>query len=82
MTYERYSLANCYCIVYKSLLMMGWGNNPRRARFRIVFLTIVLSSMIVYYLWEAMLISYFQTPKTVIPFSSLEEFLSKSDKKV
>ena len=62
--------------------MLGWSSTPVKARKRITFLTVVVFSMLIYYLWEAMLISYFSTPKTFQPFNSLEEFLSKSDKKV
>ena len=80
--YEEFSLSNCYGFLFKSLMMMGWSDTPLSVRKRIAFLSIVVGSMVLYYLWEAMLISYFQTPKFSIPFNSLEEFLSKSDKKV
>ena len=79
---DGFSISSCYCLLYKSILMMGWSNTPRKVRQRISFITIVIGSMVFYYQWEAMLISYFQNPKINIPFNSLEEFLSKSDKKV
>ena len=62
--------------------MLGWSSTPPKTRKRITFLSVVFASMLFYYLWEAMLISYFSTPTQFQPFNSLEEFLSKSDKKV
>ena len=80
--YEEYSLSNCYGLLFKSLMMMGCSVTPCELRKRIAFISIFVGSMLLYYQWEAMLISYFQTPTISIPFNSLEEFLSKSDKKV
>ena len=79
---EHYSLSDCYSLVYKSLLMLGCSTTPHKGRRRITFLTVMTGSVVLYYLWEAMLISYFSTPKTFLPFNSLEGLLKESDKKV
>ena len=79
---DNYSLSDCYCLVYKSLLLLGWTTTLKKTRKRITFLSVLTGSMLFYYLWEAMLISYFSTPKTFIPFDSLDGLLTKSDKKV
>ena len=73
---------NCYVLVYKSLLMLGVSSPPRKIRKQITFLSVTTSSMLLFFLWEAMLISYFSTPLKFQSFNSLEEFLSKTDKKV
>ena len=62
--------------------MLGGNIAPQKISRRITFITVLAGSMLIYYLWEAMLISYFSTPKTVLPFNSLEELLTKSDRKV
>ena len=79
---EGFSLSDCYCLVYKSILMLGDTTAPQKMSRRITFITVLTGSMMLYYLWEAMLISYFSTPKIDLPFNSLEELLTKSDRKV
>ena len=79
---DTFSLTNSYVLVYKSLLMLGSSSTPRKMRKQIAFISVVIMSMLFYYLWEAMLISYFSTPFKFQPFNSLEEFLLKTDKKV
>ena len=79
---DDFSLSTCYCIVYRSLLMLGWNTTPETLRKRITFLFVLTGGMVFYWLWEAMLISYFSSPTTFLPFNSLEGFLTKSDKKV
>lgn len=49
---------------------------------RISYLSIVIGAMLVYWWWEAMLITYFSFPLTTLPFNNLEELITKSDKKV
>ena len=80
--YDDYSLSDSYGIVYRSLLKMGLSNTPKNLRKRIAFFSVLFGGMVTYYLWEAMLISYFSSPKTSLPFDSLQGFLSHSDKKV
>ena len=79
---DDFSLSDCFCFMYKSLLMIGGTTAPQKISGRITFISVITGSMLFYYLWEAMLISYFSTAKTVLPFNSLEELLTKSDKKV
>merc|ERR1719242_2272549 len=80
--HDDYSLSDSYSIVYRSLLKMGLSNTPKNLRKRIAFFSVLFGGMVTYYLWEAMLISYFSSPKTSLPFDSLQGFLSHSDKKL
>ena len=68
--------------MYQSVLMMSSNSAPRKMRNRITFLSVVSGGMFFYFVWEAMLISYVASPKTVTPFDSLEELLLNSNKKV
>ena len=79
---DDFLLSDCYCIIYRSVIMYGWNSAPDGFRKRLTFLSILTGGMILYWYWEAMLITYFSVPTTVLPFNSLEEFLTKSDKKV
>ena len=55
---------------------------PETTRKRIVFLTALTMGMVLYWLWEAMLISYFSAAKLTLPFNNLEELLLQSDSQV
>ena len=75
-------LSDCFNIVYRSLLLLGCNMAPETTRKRIVFLTALTMGMVLYWLWEAMLISYFSAAKLTLPFNNLEELLIQSDSKV
>ena len=42
----------------------------------------MVAGMLIYWLWEAMLISYFSLPNIALPFNSMEELVTKSNLKV
>ena len=69
-------------IVYRSLLMLGCDTVPDSFRSRIVFIVVLIMGMVLYWLWEAMLISYFSSANIILEFNNLEELLSKSKTKV
>ena len=62
--------------------MLGSNTRADSLHKRISFLTILLAGILLYWLWEAQLISYFSFPVKSLPFNNLEEFLAKSDDKV
>ena len=80
--HDDYSLSDSYSIVYRSLLKMGLSNTPKNLRKRITFFSVLFGGMVTYYLWEAMLISYFSFPTKLLPFNTLEEFVANTDNKV
>ena len=77
-----HSVGESYVIMYQSLLMLGYNTTANSLSQKISLLSIFFGGMILYWLWEAMLISYFAFPSKALPFYSLDEFLTKSDQKV
>ena len=77
-----WSLVDSFVIVYKSILMLGANVNTDSLNKRISYLTILFAGILLYWLWEAQLISYFSFPSKSLPFNNLAEFLEKSDNKV
>ena len=45
-------------------------------------MTVIVTAMVCYWHWEAMIISYLAVRKIVLPYESLEQLLSKSNDKV
>ena len=62
--------------------MLGTNVRTDSLNKKISFLTILFAGIILYWLWEAQLISYFSFPSKKLPFNNLAEFLEKSDNKV
>ena len=75
-------LCDCYCLAYKAILMQGWNNTPQSYQNRIAFVYVMIAGMLLYWHWEAMLISYLAVKKVVIPYKSFEQLLSSSNDKV
>lgn len=75
-------LSECYVILYKSILMLGSNVRVDSLHKRISFLSMLFAGLLLYWLWEAQLISYFSFPVKSLPFNNMEEFLEKSDDKV
>ena len=78
----KWNLSDGYVMVYKSLLLLGSNIRTDTISKRISYLSVMVGGMLLYWLWEAQLISYFSFPSRRLPFNNLEEFLANSDKKV
>ena len=76
------SLGESYVITYQSVLMLGCNTTTKTMSQKVAFLSIFFGGMLLYWLWEAMLISYFAFPSKALPFYDLEGFLTESDQKV
>ena len=59
--------------------MRGWNVKPRKASVKIAFLCLTFFGLLLYYHWEAMLISYLSTRFTVMPFNSIPELIRNTD---
>ncbi len=62
--------------------MRDWSPVPEKPHGRIIFFSVVLFGTMVYYHWEAMIISYLSMRTIRLPFNSLEELLSNTEFKV
>ena len=63
-------------------MMLGGDMRNNTLRSRLSCISILIGGMLLWWMWEAMMISYFAIPSKVLPFNTLEEFLTKSNKKV
>ena len=79
---DEFRLSDCYVFAYKALLFHGWNYTPTFLQNRIAFITVVITAMICYWHWEAMIISYLAVRKIILPYESFEQLLSKSNDKV
>ena len=62
--------------------MHGDARLPNLSSNRVAFASVIFSASLLYYHWEAMLISYVAVRKLSLPFTTLEELADNSDYKV
>ena len=80
--YGVWSLTYCYYLVYSQVTKTYNSTKIERTRGQTIIVTVAFGVMFIFWIWEAELIAYFVIPVKVFPFNTLEEFLTKTDKKV
>ena len=86
--YENYhnrsvfKLSDCYQFMLKTLIMQGSWMLPRNNASRIALGAALFGGITIYYLWEAMLISYLAVKRTELPLRTYEDLLQRSDYKL
>lgn len=78
----KWGLMDGYALVYKCVLMLGSNIRTDTISKKIGYLSVLIAGVLLYWLWEAQLISYFSFPMKTLPFHNLEQFLERTDKKV
>ena len=79
---NAWNLKDCYYLQYCSSIMLVPKLSEDTDRKRILLIGTVISGMFIYWYWEAKLISYYVVPTKDAPFNTLEEFLTRTSKKV
>ena len=76
---EEFTLSKCFCFVSGTMAVWSWSHSPNCYHNRIAFYSVLLAGTLIYYHWEAMLISYLAVRTIVLPFNSLEELAYQTD---
>ena len=64
------------------MMMLGNKVMPAASYNRISFVTVIFASTLLYYHWEAMVISYLAVKTTQLPIITLQDLVQKSNLKV
>ena len=64
------------------MMMLGNKVLPAASYNRISFVTVIFASTLLYYHWEAMVISYLAVKTTQLPIITLQDLIQKSNLKV
>ena len=59
--------------------MRGWSDLPEKTGARIALFSLLFFGTMMFWQWEAMLVSYLATRTTVLPFDGLAGLMSSSD---
>ncbi len=76
---QNASLGQAYSVAYIALVMMGSSHVPLKMSTRILFFSIIGTAAMIYWHWEAMLVSYLSNRKTVLPFRDLRDMYQSTD---
>ena len=79
---DFFNLGDSYCFLLKSMIMLGNKVMPGSFSNRISFITVMLASILIYYHWEAMVISYLAVRTTQLPIITLQDLVKNSNLKV
>ena len=84
--YDEYGvffhLGDSYCFLLNSMIMLGNKIMPGSYSNRISFITVMIASILIYYHWEAMVISYLAVRTTQLPIITLQDLVQNSNLKV
>ena len=62
--------------------MRNWSHVPKKTTARIAMFSLLLFGSLIYWHWEAMLISYLATRVTILPFNNIPSLISNSETKI
>ena len=79
---NTFKLSDCYQFMAKTFVMQGSRMMPRNNASRIALGAALFGGITIYYLWEAMLISYLAVKRTELPLRTYEDLLQQSDYKL
>ena len=80
--FKEFSFVKCYIFVLSAVTMKGWNVKPTKNSGQLAFLCILFFGILMYYHWEAMLISYLSTRFIVMPFNTIPELITSTDFKI
>ncbi len=80
---DQFSLSRCFLFFGTvTFLNRGWNPEPDSTSVRIVFFSGLAAGAIIYYYWEASIISFLAVRTIALPFDSLKDLLENTDTKV
>ena len=80
--YHEFTLGKSYIYLMSVSTMRGWSDLPSRTAPQIALYSLLFYGTMMYWHWEAMLISYLATRKIVLPFNNIPELVSLSQTNV
>lgn len=80
---DSYDIQSSFKFVAGAMLIMrGWNPAPEALRNQIIFYSVLLGGTLIYWHWEAMIISYLAVRNVALPVESLEDLVENTDYKV
>ena len=76
--YREFTIGKCYVYLCSTLTMRGWKPLPSKLPAQIALFSLLFFGTMMFWHWEAMLISYLATRVVSLPFKDIPELLSNT----
>ena len=71
----EFTIGKCYIFLCSTLTMRGWSTLPSKIPARIALFSLIFFGTMIFWHWEAMLISYLATRKILLPFKNMNDLV-------
>ena len=77
--HHEFTLGKSYIYLCSTLTMRGWSILPSKLAAQLALFSLLFFGTLMFWHWEAMLISYLATRVIVMPFKNIPELVSNTD---
>ena len=77
--YYEFTIGKCYVYMFSTLTMCGWDTLPSKFPAKIALISLLFFGTMIYWHWEAMLLSYLATRVTSLPFIDIPDLVSNTE---
>ena len=79
---DEFTLGKSYVYLCSTLTMRGWSVLPSKPAAQLALFSILFFGTMIFWHWEAMLISYLATRVIVLPFNNIPELVSNTQLRI
>ena len=76
--YPEFTLGKSYIYLSSTLTMRGWSDLPSKLAAQIAVISLIFFGMMMWWHWEAMLISYLAEKRISLPFIDLSDLMANT----
>ena len=77
--YHEFTIGKCYVYLCSTLTMRGWKILPSKLSSQIALFSLLFFGTMMFWHWEAMLISYLATRVISLPFKDIPDLVSNTE---
>ena len=79
LAYHEFTLGKSYVYLCSTLTMRGWSILPSNPAAQLAILSLLFFGTLMFWHWEAMLVSYLAARIIVMPFTNMAELMSNTE---
>ena len=76
--YHEFTIGKCYVYLCSALTMRGWSDLPSKLPAQIALMSLIFFATMMWWHWEAMVISYLAVVVTVLPFKDIPDLVTNT----
>ena len=76
--YHEFTIGKCYVYLCSTLTMRGWSTLPSKSPAKIALFSLLFFGTMIFWHWEAMLISFLATRIIYLPFKDIPDLMTNT----